>query len=54
MNDSYEPDTNTLLPPDTKAAMRARQGVISGRVLLVLTTSMVLAVIALVVAFLVR
>lgn len=40
-------------PVVEKSAVAARQGVISGRVLLVLTSSTVFAVVALVVAFLV-
>ena len=40
-------------PPITRTAIQARQGVISGRVLLVLLSSLVLVVVALVIGFLV-
>ena len=40
-------------PPITRTAIQARQGVISGRVLLVLLSSLVLVIVALVIGFLV-
>jgi hypothetical protein len=46
-----EREISPPLMPDTPAAIRARQGVVSGRVLLVLLASTALAAIALAAAY---
>jgi hypothetical protein len=53
MNVEYNPDTENPLPPSSagKSATAARQGIISGRVVTVLAVSMVLVIVALVVAY---
>lgn len=48
-----DPTVEPEQPPITRTAIQARQGVISGRVLLVLLSSLVLVVVALVIGFLV-
>jgi hypothetical protein len=50
---AMEPQHDPGHPAAERSAVEARQGVISGRVLLVLVTSLVLAVIALAVGYLV-